>query len=73
MAGMAKKMYAHHIETIRPEDLPIMLAKHGNLGNRLASMLERPDGTLLLIFEYEIEVGNPKGNYILDSFFGPSH
>jgi hypothetical protein len=55
--GMAKKMYTHHIETIRPEDLPIMLAKHGNLGNRLASVLERPDGTFLLIFEYEIELG----------------
>jgi hypothetical protein len=56
MAGMAKKMYTHHIETIRPENLPVTLAQNGNLGNRLASALERPDGTLLLIFEYEIEL-----------------
>ena len=54
---MAKKMYAHHIETVRPEDLPLALAKHGNLGNRLAGVLEKQDGTILLIFEHEIELG----------------
>ena len=53
---MTKKMYTYHFETVRAENLPVTLAQNGNLGNRLASALERPDGTLLLIFEYEVEM-----------------
>ena len=56
MAGMTKRMYSYHTETIRAQDLPVKLAENGNLGNRLVSALDRPDGTMLLIFEHEIEL-----------------